>query len=506
MSALADAPSQQPEGGEDDPPAKRDGRPGDGSGASNHSQQQQLEHEGDEEEEQHNQLQLLKETAQELERERFEEEEREARLRALRALTPEEYLQQTGVSSAMEKALGLLAGLRPFNPLSLFSDIMRDYARNTHPAVRQAKLLRYVVRPSARRGASALAAAATAVGADAGYPSPTKKSTNTTGGAGNKPPRDKNAALQNRRFCSQLEVLCQPLHRFLCGAGGGGKNSGFAMTDRDFDAFAPTPDNNYGGGGGGNRSEGPNRTAAGGGGTGANKPGSGTGGRVRGAGKGAAAGGGGCGGGNAAGDGGARGSGSGRAGSGGGGGGARGGGCARWDEVRRFLEALCRAAEIDSECISAAMAVLEREGRFSPSSCAASSPSTSSPSHPASASSSKKATGSAPVAGGGLGLGLGRGRGRWNPPETGVDFRRFVAAVRAVLLFEGFYREARQEFLEVTGRVDGSAPLDELLERLFPSDSAGKSSSGSGCLAREAIQERLDVGRRGETKASRLEA
>lgn len=38
----------------------------------------------------------------------------------------------------------------------------------------------------------------------------------------------------------------------------------------------------------------------------------------------------------------------------------------------------------------------------------------------------------------------------------------------------GFYREARQAFLEVTGRVDGPAPLDDLLEQLFPSDPSDK--------------------------------
>lgn len=37
---------------------------------------------------------------------------------------------------------------------------MRDKARNTHPAVRQAKLLRYVVGPSVRRGVAAAATAA----------------------------------------------------------------------------------------------------------------------------------------------------------------------------------------------------------------------------------------------------------------------------------------------------------------------------------------------------------
>lgn len=51
-----------------------------------------------------------------------------------------------------------------------------------------------------------------------------------------------------------------------------------------------------------------------------------------------------------------------------------------------------------------------------------------------------------------------------------------ACCVGTLLLFvrEGFYREARQAFLEVTGGVDGSAPLDDFLERLFPTDPADK--------------------------------
>ncbi|CAM9257959.1 unnamed protein product, partial [Hapterophycus canaliculatus] len=82
-------------------------------------------------------------------------------------------------------------------------------------------------------------------------------------------------------------------------------------------------------------------------------------------------------------------------------------------------------------------------------------------------------------------------------------------------VFSGFYREARRAFLQVAGRVDVPAPLDELLARLFPSDSTEDAGSnnggggggggrnggrGSGGSVREAIRERLDVGRRGETK------
>lgn len=90
-------------------------------------------------------------------------------------------------------------------------------------------------------------------------------------------------------------------------------------------------------------------------------------------------------------------------------------------------KALCRAADVDAECTVAAMAVLEREGRFPPVSSSSSFLS----SYPPSAL-PKTSTTPAPVAGGGQ-----RRGGRWSPPEVGVDFRRFVAAVRAVLLFEG---------------------------------------------------------------------
>lgn len=115
MSALTAAPEKHP-GGED-------GQPADHHNNHSSSPQQEEEQDGVEEEAQHRQLQLLKETARELEQERFEEEEREARLRALRLLTPEEYLRQTGVSGAMEEALGAVASLRPFDPVNLFSDM-----------------------------------------------------------------------------------------------------------------------------------------------------------------------------------------------------------------------------------------------------------------------------------------------------------------------------------------------------------------------------------------------
>lgn len=44
-------------------------------------------------------------------------------IQILRALTPEEYLHQTGVFSAMKEALGNVAELRPSNPLLLFAEM-----------------------------------------------------------------------------------------------------------------------------------------------------------------------------------------------------------------------------------------------------------------------------------------------------------------------------------------------------------------------------------------------
>lgn len=44
-------------------------------------------------------------------------------IQLLRALTPEEYLHQTGTSSAMEEALGRVAELRPYNPFELFAEM-----------------------------------------------------------------------------------------------------------------------------------------------------------------------------------------------------------------------------------------------------------------------------------------------------------------------------------------------------------------------------------------------
>ncbi|CAM9681897.1 unnamed protein product, partial [Ectocarpus sp. 13 AM-2016] len=302
----------------------------------------------------------------------------------------------------------------------------------------------------------------------------------------------------HRRFFSQLEVLCQPLHLFLCDARNGNSNNGgvrsSGMRDRYSDAAigSGTVVNRTGG--------------AGGGGSATSKAGSGSGGRPRGAAKGTACGGGGSGGGRAA---------SGRArgptgGHGTGGGGSRNGGArARWCEVRRFLEALCRAAEVDDECTGAALAVLEREGRF----CASSSSPVSAPALAPSSHHAVMVAAAAPISRVG-----GRG-GFWRSPpsEVDVDFRRFTAAVRAILLFEGFYREARKAFVEVAGRVDGTVSLDKLLARLFPLNRSGARSGASsrgqndeeggdsatgwrGGAVRETIRSRLDVGRKGETK------
>lgn len=72
--------------------------------------------------EQQEQQQREIENAQ-LEQENIKEQERKERLLVLQNLSPEEYLGQTGVANAMEEALGLVVGLRPYNPLKLFSDM-----------------------------------------------------------------------------------------------------------------------------------------------------------------------------------------------------------------------------------------------------------------------------------------------------------------------------------------------------------------------------------------------
>lgn len=55
------------------------------------------------------------------EQNQLEEKDSHSHTNTTKNLTPEEYLQHTGVSSAIEKALGLVATLRPFDPLHLFA-------------------------------------------------------------------------------------------------------------------------------------------------------------------------------------------------------------------------------------------------------------------------------------------------------------------------------------------------------------------------------------------------
>lgn len=52
-----------------------------------------------------------------------QDQDRVARSKALRSMSPEEYLLQTGVSAVMENALGLAAGSRPADPLGMFADM-----------------------------------------------------------------------------------------------------------------------------------------------------------------------------------------------------------------------------------------------------------------------------------------------------------------------------------------------------------------------------------------------
>ncbi|CAM9516802.1 unnamed protein product, partial [Ectocarpus fasciculatus] len=347
-------------------------------------------------------------------------------------------------------------------------------------------------------------------GTNSGTPDETKNNHKHPPPPRNTKPITKAAAVvdHHRRFFSQLEVLCQPLHLFLCDArNGNNRNGGVGSSGGTRDRYSDTA--TIGSGTVVNRTGG----AGGGGGSATSKAGSGSGGRPRGAAKGTA--GGGSSGSSTGGGGGRAASGRGRGATGGIGAGGVGsrngaGARARWCEVRRFLEAMCRAAEVDDECTGAALAVLEREGRF----CASSSPVSAAPTPaPPSSHHAAMVAAEAPMSGGG-----GRGGGVWrSPPEVDVDFRRFTAAVRAILLFEGFYREARQAFVAVAGRVDGTVSLDKLLARLFPLDPSGTRSSGPsrgqndeeggdsatgwrGGAVRETIRSRLDVGRKGETK------
>jgi len=106
---------------------------------------------------------------------------------------------------------------------------------------------------------------------------------------------------------------------------------------------------------------------------------------------------------------------------------------------------LCQAAEIDADSTAAAVAVLEREGHFSVSSSSRAAPCSGdggsgvpfffSSARLTSAPPTKVAAATAAPL---VGWGGTRGGG-WRPftSEAGVDFRRFVAAVRSILLFEG---------------------------------------------------------------------
>ncbi|CAM9415581.1 unnamed protein product [Ascophyllum nodosum] len=322
----------------------------------------------------------------------------ESCMRMLRLLTPEEYLQQTGASRAIEEALGLVASLRPQNPLDLFAAIMRDKAKNTHPAVRQAKLLRHARRSTAD---AHLCYKLDPHGykLDAGRRMMERDTKSTTPIQHQKAAAESivnSASTQNKQGWKgcQLEILCEPLYHFLCGS-----SSCERFTGR------------YGGGsgarGGGTRGRKTTRDRKGN---------------------------------------------------------FRLDGCrASWREVRRFLEALCRGAGVDAECTSVAMVALEREG-FSTDS-------------------------------------RGTSAGHNWTPEIGVDFNSFVAAVRVVLLFEGFERGARKALLELTGTVDDPAPLDKLLERLFPinNSSINVERAENGGVG-DIIRERLHLRLREETK------
>ena len=90
-------------------------------------QQQQQQQQGQQELLEHQENHEQKEQQQQAEptaaAAHLEKQERELRLQTLRELTPEAYLDQTGVSSVLEEALGLVARLRPQDPLNLLSDM-----------------------------------------------------------------------------------------------------------------------------------------------------------------------------------------------------------------------------------------------------------------------------------------------------------------------------------------------------------------------------------------------
>lgn len=159
------------------------------------------------------------------------------------------------------------------------------------------------------------------------------------------PLRERASTAPNQEFNSQLEVLCQPLHLFFCGGGGGRDTGGLPADPRAYDDGAASfgvsggrlDGSNRSGGGAAGESGAPHKSSSGG-----------AGGRARGAGKKGSSGGNGSGGGGVgrSGEGEPRSFGSGRIGGGGGGGGwgggvgvgAKSGARAHWYEVRRFLE------------------------------------------------------------------------------------------------------------------------------------------------------------------------
>lgn len=106
----------------------RDGDQSDWQDQQQEQEQQQEEHRGEPGprweglDEERRQQEREEQNAQ-LARDRLEQQERDVRLDALRNLSPEEYLDQTGVSVVMQEALGLLAELRPCTPLQTFSDM-----------------------------------------------------------------------------------------------------------------------------------------------------------------------------------------------------------------------------------------------------------------------------------------------------------------------------------------------------------------------------------------------
>lgn len=96
----------------------------------------------------------------------------------------------------------------------------------------------------------------------------------------------------------------------------------------------------------------------------------------------------------------------------------------------------------------------------------------------------------------------GGGSSNSAPEHIPIDFVRFVAAVRATLYFDSFYRCVEAEFLKQCGDPNGTLPLNTLLDALFPDTSKDikyVDNEGSSNELRERLQRQLDIAPEGGT-------